>query len=65
VFFYALGVFLSLVGTALLVRILVLWPSVGYAPELSAIAMMFSYSTGLQCIFFAMWMDMEVNKDLK
>jgi glycosyltransferase involved in cell wall biosynthesis len=65
VFFYALGVLLSLIGTALLVRILALWPTIGYAPELSAIAMMFSYSTGLQCIFFAMWMDMEDNKDLK
>ena len=65
VFFYALGVVLSLIGTVLLARMLMLWSSFGYAPELSAIAMMFSYSTGLQCIFFAMWMDMEVNKDLK
>jgi hypothetical protein len=37
----------------------------GYAPLLSAIAWMFSFATGLQTTFFAMWFDMEYNKDLR
>jgi glycosyltransferase involved in cell wall biosynthesis len=65
VFFYLLGVILLLIGTVLFGRTLLLWFRDGEAPPLSAISMMFCYSTGLQAIFFAMWFDMEMNKHLR
>jgi hypothetical protein len=32
---------------------------------MSTLALLFSFSTGLQSLFFAMWFDMEVNKHLR
>ena len=43
-------------------RLIYLWELRGYAPELTALALMFSFSIGLQSIFFAMWFDMEYNR---
>ena len=65
VFFYLLGAALMLIGTILLGRTLWIWATEGDAPPLSAISMMFCYSTGLQATFFAMWFDMEANKHLR
>ncbi len=65
VFFYFLGTALMLLGTILFCRTIWLWIADGTAPPLSAISMMFCYSTGLQAIFFAMWFDMEMNKHLR
>ena len=47
------------------VRLIVLWIYIGPAPELTAIALMFLFSLGLQSLFFAMWFDMEANKGLR
>jgi glycosyltransferase involved in cell wall biosynthesis len=65
VLFYLLGTVLLFIGTLLLGRTLWVWIEDGTAPPLSAISMMFCYSTGLQAIFFSMWFDMEMNKHLK
>jgi len=65
IFFYMLGVVLFGLSGVLFVRMLYLWLRMGFAPELTAIAWMFSFGLGLQCLFFAMWFDMEYNKDLK
>jgi glycosyltransferase involved in cell wall biosynthesis len=65
VFFYLLGVILMVIGSVLFGRTIAFWFRDGEAPPLSAISMMFCYSTGLQAIFFAMWFDMEMNKHLR
>lgn len=65
VFFYLLGTLLLVLGTYLFGRTLVLWYQDGTAPPLSAMSMMFAYSTGLQLLFFAMWFDMERNRHLR
>lgn len=65
VFFYLLGFVLLSISGLLLFRLVYLWIHMGFAPELTAIAWMFSFGLGLQCLFFAMWFDMECNKDLR
>jgi len=65
VFFYVFGFVMLLLGTFLFVRLIVLWAELGFAPELTAMALMFSVSMGLQSLFFAMWFDMEANKELR
>jgi len=65
IFFYMLGILLFGLSGALFIRLFYLWIKMGFAPELTAIAWMFSFGLGLQCLFFAMWFDMEYNKELK
>ena len=65
IFFYMLGILLFGLSGALFIRHFYLWIKMGFAPELTAIAWMFSFGLGLQCLFFAMWFDMEYNKELK
>lgn len=65
VFFYLLGTFLMFIGTLLLGRTFYQWYLDGVAPPLTALSMMFGYSTGLQLLFFAMWFDMERNRHLR
>ena len=65
IFFYGLGISLFFVSVFLLVRLIVLWIDFGFAPALTAIALMFSSSMSLQAMFFAMWLDMEANKHLR
>jgi glycosyltransferase involved in cell wall biosynthesis len=65
VFFYFLG-FLFGLGTAFLfVRLFVLWVSDGRIPPINALAAMFSFMSSAQFTLFAMWFDMESNKELK
>jgi glycosyltransferase involved in cell wall biosynthesis len=65
VLFYSLGAIMMLITFFLLIRVLVLWVLEGTAPALSSIAMLFSFSIGFQSLFFAMWFDMEANKNLR
>ncbi|MEO0645008.1 MAG: glycosyltransferase family 2 protein [Cyanobacteria bacterium J06650_10] len=65
IFFYFLGFLMLLASAAFTLRLIVLWIQLGYAPELTAIALMFSITLGLQSTFFAMWFDMEANKHLR
>lgn len=65
VFFYACAMLFSVVSVALFARLVVLWIARGHAPEMTAMALMFSLGYSLQSLFFAMWMDMEANKHLR
>jgi len=65
VFFYAFGFLMLFLAAIFMVRLIVLWIDLGHAPELTAITIMFQISLGLQSLFFAMWFDMEANKDLR
>lgn len=65
IFFYLLGFLLLGLNALFFIRLVMLWFQFGYAPELTALAWMLTFATGLQSIFFAMWFDMEYNKWLK
>ncbi len=65
VFFYLLGFILLAVSSLFFISIIYLWIANGVAPELSILGWMFCFATGLQSIFFAMWFDMETNKELR
>ena len=65
VFFYALGGFFSVVTVFLSIRLFVYWGMTGHIPSINALAAMFSFMSASLFILFAMWFDMEANKDLK
>jgi glycosyltransferase involved in cell wall biosynthesis len=65
IFFYLLGALLSAASVALFVRLIALWIRDGHVPEITAMAFMMSSAVGLQCIFFAMWFDMDSNRRLR
>jgi len=65
VFFYLLAGILLLVTGALAGRLFYMWAVTGRIPSINALAMVFTAIAGLQSAFFAMWFDMESNKDLK
>jgi glycosyltransferase involved in cell wall biosynthesis len=64
VLFYFLAFVFACIGIVLLVRLLTLWIQEGFAPPMTAMALMFCFGSSLQSLFFAMWMDMEANKAL-
>jgi glycosyltransferase involved in cell wall biosynthesis len=64
VFFYALG-FVLMGCSALLAEYLVIMFFVrGYLSQLTSLAFLFSFASGSQALFFAMWFDMECNRKL-
>jgi glycosyltransferase involved in cell wall biosynthesis len=65
VFFYASGFLLLLLSIPLLVRFIYFWISVNNIPKINFLAWMLCVIIGIQFILFAMWFDMESNKDLK
>ena len=65
VFFYALAFSLFFISLPLLGRLIYIWVTTGLIPRVNALALMFSLITGFQSLFFAMWFDMEYNKNLK
>jgi glycosyltransferase involved in cell wall biosynthesis len=65
VFLYVLGICLLLASLGLFVHLCILWPLQGQVPEITALAWMFSGGMGLQSVFFAMWLDMEKNRNLR
>ena len=65
VLFYLMATLMSGISVALTVRMLYLWAATGRIPTMNALALMFSAITGLQFAFFAMWFDMERNKNLR
>jgi len=65
VFFYALA-FLLLIGSIpFTIRVLYIWAITGNIPDINALVVIFMLISGLQSLFFAMWFDMEYNKNLK
>ncbi|MDO8601342.1 MAG: glycosyltransferase family 2 protein [bacterium] len=65
VLFYGLYFFLSLASVFLLIRLIIVWIESGRIPPINALALAFCAISASQFLFFAMWMDMDYNKDLK
>lgn len=65
IFFYALGAFFYLVMIVLFIRLIYVWVVTAGIPDINALAMFFAFMSGSQFTLFAMWFDMESNKDLK
>jgi len=65
IFFYALGGLFSLSTLLLFARIIYYKFSMGIFPPTSSLAAMFSFMSASLFTLFAMWFDMEANKDLK
>jgi len=65
VLFYFFGLLMGLVAVALFIRLVYLWPIYGFVPSTTFLAWMFASITSLQFLLFAMWFDMDYNKELK
>jgi glycosyltransferase involved in cell wall biosynthesis len=65
VFFYFLGGFFYLMMILLFARVFYHWLFYDHIPAINALAAFFSFMSGSLFTLFAMWFDMEANKDLK
>jgi len=65
IFFYILGGFFSVITFGMFLRVFYYWIFVGHIPPINALAAMFSFMSASLFTLFAMWFDMEANKDLK
>lgn len=66
VLFYFLGFLFMLLSILLFGRVFYHWWVLGLQiPGINALAAFFSFMSGTQFILFAMWFDMEANKELK
>jgi glycosyltransferase involved in cell wall biosynthesis len=66
VFFYLLGFIFGIISLVLFTRIFYVWCILGAGiPSINALAAMFSFMSFSQFTLFAMWFDMEANKELK
>lgn len=64
VFFHFLGMLTGITTVALLIRLIAIWSTRGYVPDMTALAGAFFGITALNSFFFAMWMDMQANDHL-
>jgi hypothetical protein len=65
-FFYAMAFSLLFASVPLGLRVFYKWLILGGSiPPVNALAWMSSVIAGLQSLFFAMWFDMEYNKELR
>ncbi len=65
IFFYFFAIFFDVTAVLLFMRVFMKWLIDGHIPPMNALAAMFSFITAVQFTLFAMWFDMEANKDLK
>ncbi len=65
VFFYSSGFLLILLSIPLLIRFIYFWITVDNIPKINFLAWMVCVIIGIQFILFAMWFDMESNKELR
>ncbi|MBC2716665.1 MAG: glycosyltransferase family 2 protein [Desulfobacteraceae bacterium] len=65
VFFYTLGGFFYFFMILLFARVFYYWIFHDYIPAINALAAFFSFMSGSLFTLFAMWFDMESNKELK
>ena len=65
VFFYSLGYLFFILTILLFARLGWMWYEDGKIPSINALAAMFSFMSASLFTLFAMWFDMESNKDLK
>jgi glycosyltransferase involved in cell wall biosynthesis len=65
VFFYLFGFIFDVTTVVLFIRLFYRWFTTGHIPPVNALAAMFCFISAVQFTLFAMWFDMESNKDLK
>jgi glycosyltransferase involved in cell wall biosynthesis len=65
IFFYTLGGFFVVTTFTLMIRLLFYKITLGYFPPTGSLAAFFSFTSASLFTLFAMWFDMEANKDLK
>jgi len=65
IFFYILGFSFSILTLILFGRLFYRWWLIGSIPPINALSAMFSFMSSSLFTLFAMWFDMEANKDLK
>ena len=65
VFFYFLGFGFGVTTLVLFSRMFWIWYCTAHIPAINALAAMFSFMSASQFTLFAMWFDMEANKELK
>ena len=66
IFFYFFGFLFGVLSLLLFIRIFWFWIILGLdIPKINAMAALFSFMSSTQFSLFAMWFDMEANKDLK
>jgi len=65
VFFYTLGAFFSVSMVLLFSRVFYHWIVYAHIPAINALAAFFSFMSASMFVLFAMWFDMEANKQLK
>ncbi len=65
VFFYFFGIMFLILSIVLSFRLIFVWYNMGSIPSINALAAMFSFVSSSIFILFAMWFDMDYNKDLK
>lgn len=65
VFFYFSSFGLNFIGLLLLVRLIYITVTSNHVPSVNALALFFCIIMASQFLFFAMWFDMDYNKDLR
>lgn len=65
VFFYFFSILLGLASLVLLGRLIYILLNVGRIPPINALTLFFCVIMASQFLFFAMWFDMDHNKDLR
>jgi len=63
IFFYILGFLFLFLSVLLSIRMYFIWYKTGFIPSINALASMFSFSSASIFLLFAMWFDLEVNKN--
>ena len=62
VFFYFLSIILFFFSGIFMIRLGYLWIQMGYVPQTTLTALLFSFTIALQSSFFAMYMDSDYNR---
>ncbi|MBN1661658.1 MAG: glycosyltransferase family 2 protein [Anaerolineae bacterium] len=65
IFFYFFGFALLALCVPLGARVFYMWGATGHIPPINSMAVMLCSIIGLQFLLFAMWFDMESNRDLR
>lgn len=65
VFFYLFAIVLTLANIVLIIRLIYFWVAINWIPQINALAIILCTIMSSQFLFFAMWFDMDDNKNLK
>ena len=65
IFFYGIGGIFWILTIALGIRVIIIWVTTGIVPSINALAALFSFMSASLFTLFAMWFDMDQNKELK